>query len=67
VAGLPHLRLHDLRHSCASLHLAQGTRVEVVAGILGHARPSITQDIYSHVIPTMRQDAADAIDRAFQR
>lgn len=63
-AGLPQMRFHDLRHSCASLMLAQGVAPRVVMEWLGHSQISITLDLYSHVLPSLLQDAADAVDRA---
>src|SRR6202165_2139958 len=64
-AGLPvGLRVHDLRHSCASILGAAGVPVTVVSEQLGHSSVSITLDIYSHVFGTMRHAAADAMDRA---
>jgi integrase len=56
-AGVPMIRLHDLRHSAASLALADGTNVKVVQELLGHASPSITQQVYAHVMPGMAEDA----------
>ena len=61
-AGLPRIRLHDLRHGCATLLLAQGVQPRVVMDILGHSTISVTMDTYSHVLATMRRDAADQID-----
>jgi len=49
---LPRIRFHDLRHSYASLALASGTSILEVSRSLGHAKPSITLDIYGHFIPT---------------
>jgi integrase len=57
-AGLPHIRLHDLRHSYATLSLRAGVAVKVVSERLGHAKPSITSDIYQHAIPELQEDAA---------
>jgi integrase len=57
-AGLPSKRFHDLRHTCASLLLVQGVQPRVVMEILGHSQFSITMDTYSHVMPTLHQDAA---------
>jgi integrase len=62
-AGLPRLRFHDLRHSCASLLLAQGVSARMVMETLGHSNISTTMDIYSHVMPSLRQEAADAMER----
>ena len=62
-AGLPHMRFHDLRHSCASLLLAEGVHPKVVQEMLGHSSISVTMDIYSHTLPTMQADAAERMDR----
>ncbi|TAK22885.1 MAG: site-specific integrase [Chloroflexota bacterium] len=59
-AELPRVRFHDLRHSCASLLLAQGIPPRVVMEILDHSQISITMDTYSHVIPALAQDAVDS-------
>jgi len=61
-AGLPKIRFHDLRHTAASLMLNHGIPVIVVSRRLGHARPSITLDIYGHFIPTMQSEAARLMD-----
>jgi integrase len=61
---LPAIRVHDLRHSWASIQLAMGTPAKVVSEQLGHASISVTLDTYSHVVPAMMQQAADAMDRA---
>ena len=56
--GLPRVRFHDLRHTCATLLLSARVNPKVVSEMLGHATVAITLDIYSHVIPDMQQDAA---------
>jgi integrase len=61
-SGLPDMRWHDLRHSCASLLLAQNVPVRVVMEVLGHSQISLTMR-YSHVIPQLRTEAADSMDR----
>ena len=61
-AGIPHARFHDLRHSCATLLLAQGVSARVVQDILGHSAIRVTMDTYAHVMPAMREDAARAMD-----
>ena len=58
------IRFHDLRHTCASLLLAQGVPPRVVMDVLGHSQIAITMDLYSHVMPTALREAADAIDPA---
>jgi len=60
-ARLPQRRLHDLRHSCATLLLAQGVSARVVMEILGHSQITTTMNTYMHVIPEMRRDAAAKI------
>lgn len=50
VAGLPSIRLHDMRHGAASLMLAAGVPVETVAMILGHGSPAVTRQVYAHVL-----------------
>jgi len=64
-AGLPNRRFHDLRHSCASLLLAEGVPLKVVAEILGHASIRLTADTYSHVVPALQADAAGRLDALF--
>jgi len=61
-AGLPVIRFHDLRHTAASLMLNHGIPVLVVARMLGHSRPSITLDVYGHLIPSMQAEAAEKMD-----
>ena len=56
-AGLEGLRLHDLRHTHASLMLSQGIHLKVVSERLGHSSIGITGDLYSHVLPTVQEDA----------
>jgi integrase len=57
-AGIPKMRLHDLRHGCASLLLAQGVPARVVMEVLGHSQISMTLDTYSHVGADLLGDAA---------
>ena len=68
VDGLPVIRFHDLRHTHATVLLHAGTPAHVVAARLGHASPSITLDVYAHVLADQRSDAAarfaDAVDGA---
>jgi integrase len=58
---VPRIRLHDLRHTWATLALVAGVPVKVVSERLGHATTAITLDIYSHVTPTMQADAAERV------
>jgi integrase len=60
-AGLPRIRLHDIRHSYASAALAAGVPAKVVSERLGHANIGITMDTYSHVMPQLDQEAANKV------
>jgi len=64
-SGLPHVRFHDLRHAHATLMLSKGVHPKIVSERLGHASIGITLDTYSHVLPAMQQEAADAFDELF--
>lgn len=63
-AGLRRIRLHDLRHTAATLMLAAGEPTKVVAEILGHSSPTITQNIYQHVVPGMSAAAGERLTGA---
>jgi integrase len=63
-AGLPSIRLHDLRHTCATILLVAGKHPKYVQELLGHASTSITLDTYSHVIEGMDGGLADVMDDA---
>ena len=64
-AGLPGtVRVHDLRHTCATILLKLGQHPKFVQELLGHANISITLDTYSHVLPGMGNGLADAMDGA---
>jgi len=65
-AGLPDIRFHDLRHSAATLLLSMGVHPKVVQEILGHSQITMTLDVYSHVLPTMQQEAMDKLNDALQ-
>ncbi len=61
-AGLPDIRFHDLRHTCATLLLCQGVHPKIVQELLGHTTINITLDTYSHVLPGIGDAAASAMD-----
>ena len=64
LVGLPRLTAHGLRHTCATLMLAGGVPPKVAAERLGHADTRMFSNVYSHVTPTMQQDAADKLGEA---
>jgi integrase len=72
IAGLPRIRFHDLRHSCASLLFAQGVPAKAIQEILGHSRIGTTLDVYTHIdradrgAPSVLREAAAAMDRLME-
>lgn len=65
-AGLPDIRFHDLRHTCATLLLGQGVHPKIVQELLGHASIQLTLDTYSHYLPDMQEKAVDAMQSALE-
>jgi len=64
-ADLPStIRVYDLRHTCATLLLAAGENPKVISERLGHSSVKMTLDVYSHVLPTMQQGAAEKLEKA---
>lgn len=64
-SGLPAIRLHDLRHTYATIALRRGTPVKVVSARLGHQTIAITLDLYAHALPQDDEGAAGAIEAAY--
>jgi integrase len=62
-AGLPLIRLHDLRHTAATLLLLSGVHPKVVSEMLGHSSVNITLNLYSHVLPDMQASATNAMEQ----
>ncbi len=60
-APVPRIRLHDLRHTWATLALRAGVHPKIVQERLGHATIAITLDLYSHAMPDMQEDAAELV------
>ena len=60
-AELPHFRVHDLRHTFATMMLKQDVHAKIVQEILGHSNISVTLDTYSHVLPGMKEDSMKKI------
>jgi hypothetical protein len=63
--GLDGIRLHDLRHAYGTALLAAGVHPKVASEALGHASVAFTMDTYQHVLPSLGDQAATAIDAAF--
>ena len=63
-AGLRRVRFHDLRHAAASLLLAQGLQLREIMEVLGHSQIALTANLYTHLMPAMRKEAAAQMDAA---
>jgi integrase len=63
-AGLPEIRFHDLRHTCATLLMGRGVHPKLVQELLGHATIAMTLDTYSHYLPSMGNQASGAMGEA---
>lgn len=66
-AGLPHIRLHDLRHTHATILLQQGVNPKVVSERLGHSTVNLTLDTYSHVLPGIQEEVAQKVDNLLRK
>jgi integrase len=66
-ADLPRIRLHDLRHTFATLSLKSGEPAKIVTERLGHSTAAYTQDAYQEVMPGMQRDAARRFGQRLQR
>jgi integrase len=64
-AGLPKVRIHDLRHTCATLLIAQGAHAKAIQRHLGHSSIQITFDTYGHLLPDEQDRVAQALDQTF--
>jgi integrase len=64
-AGLPRMRLHDLRHSAATILMAMKVPTKVIQELLGHSSVTITLNVYGHVLSSMQDEAVDQMERLF--
>ncbi len=62
-AGLPHIRIHDLRHSHASLLANEGINIQEIARRLGHSKIEITWNTYSHLYPREEERAVQILNK----
>ncbi len=65
-SGLRRIRFHDLRHSHATHLLGSDVHPKIASERLGHSKVKITLDLYSHVMPGMREDAVACVDGALR-
>jgi integrase len=63
-SGVRDVRLHDGRHTAATLLISAGVHPRVVMELLGHSQKRTTTDVYSHVLPALAREAADEMGRA---
>jgi integrase len=63
-ANVPRLRFHDLRHTCASILFAQGADARTIMDTLGHSMIGTTMNLYTHIMPVTRRQAAERMDEA---
>ena len=63
-SGLPEIRFHDLRNTCATLLMGRGVHPKLVQELLGHATIAMTLDTYSHYLPSMGNQASGAMGEA---
>lgn len=65
--GLSHIRLHDLRHTAATMLINAGLNVRAVASRMGHANPNVTLQVYSHALKSADQEAANIMQNIMQK
>ena len=64
---MPHgFRIHDLRHTCAALLIAQGAHAKEIAERLGHSSPVVTMTVYAHVLPSLDQRLTEGLEETFR-
>ncbi len=66
-AGFPPLHIHDLRHSASTLLRSMGVDLKVIQQMLGHKNLDVTANVYSDVLPSMKEDAANKATRLFEK
>jgi len=65
--GIPRIKFHALRHTFSSLLMAENVHPKVVQEMLGHSTISLTLDTYSHLVPTLRSEAAEKVNSLLQK
>ena len=61
-AGLPRIRFHDFRHTYASLQIERGENIKYIQSQLGHSSPTVTLNVYAHLIEPTNQQAASGLE-----
>jgi integrase len=66
-AGLAErFRIHDLRHTCAALFIAQGAHAKEIADRLGHSSPVVTMTVYAHILPSLDERLTTGLEETFR-
>lgn len=65
--NIRHIRLHDLRHTSATLLINQGVHAKIISSRLGHSNIGTTMDIYGHALQSADQQAAEKLDDLFRK
>ena len=65
-SNFPDMRIHDLRHSYATLMLDKGVEMKITSQVLGHSSVNITADLYSHMLIGMQERAVEIVDEVFK-
>jgi integrase len=66
LAGLPKMRLHDLRHSAVAILIAQGVHIKAISELLGHSSVAFTFEVYGHLLEETKREAAAKMDEALK-
>jgi integrase len=64
LAGVPKMRIHDLRHSAVAILIAQGVNVKAISELLGHSSVAFTLQVYGHLLEETKREAATKMDAA---
>ena len=64
LAGLPRMRIHDLRHSAVAILIAQGVNLKAISELLGHSSVAFTWQVYGHLLEETRKETAAKMDAA---
>jgi integrase len=65
-AKLERVRVHDLRHTCASLLIAQGAHAKEIADRLGHSSPMVTMSVYAHILPSLEERLSSGLEETLK-
>jgi integrase len=64
LAGLPKMRIHDLRHSAVAILIAQGVNIKAISELVGHSSVAFTPQVYGHLLEETKRETADKMNAA---